>query len=57
MIYALVLSRSMKKTPPTEAPAEAKEDPVPEALVPAQVPKPSKERAGTLSYSLPLVSS
>ncbi|NXE82743.1 CCNB3 protein, partial [Cochlearius cochlearius] len=33
------LKKSMKKTPPTEAPAEPKEDPVPEGLVPAQVPE------------------
>ncbi|KFW11595.1 G2/mitotic-specific cyclin-B3, partial [Fulmarus glacialis] len=32
------LKKSMKKTPPTEAPAERKEDPVPEEPVPAQVP-------------------
>ncbi|KAM6124744.1 G2/mitotic-specific cyclin-B3 [Phoenicopterus ruber ruber] len=36
------LKKSMKKTPPTEAPTEPKEDPVPEEPVPAQVPKPSK---------------
>lgn len=50
MIYILVLSRSMKKTPPIEAPAEPKEDPVPEK--PVQVLKPPKERAGTLGCSL-----
>ncbi|NWT45487.1 CCNB3 protein, partial [Chroicocephalus maculipennis] len=32
------LKKSMKKTTPTEAPAKAKEDPVPEERVPAQVP-------------------
>ncbi|NXE15248.1 CCNB3 protein, partial [Lophotis ruficrista] len=32
------LKKSMKKTPPTEAPAEPKEDPVPEEPVSAQVP-------------------
>ncbi|NXK24051.1 CCNB3 protein, partial [Arenaria interpres] len=32
------LKKSMKKTPPTEAPAKLKEDPVPEEPVPAQVP-------------------
>ncbi|XP_014811556.1 PREDICTED: G2/mitotic-specific cyclin-B3 isoform X2 [Calidris pugnax] len=32
------LKKPMKKTPPTEAPAKPKEDPVPEELVPAQVP-------------------
>ncbi|NXJ00171.1 CCNB3 protein, partial [Psophia crepitans] len=32
------LKKSMKKTPPTEAPAEPKEDPVPEEPVPAQLP-------------------
>ncbi|KAM6252193.1 G2/mitotic-specific cyclin-B3 isoform 3-T4 [Spheniscus humboldti] len=32
------LKKSMKKTPPKEAPAEPKEDPVPEEPVPAQVP-------------------
>ena len=52
MIRALVLSRSMKKTPTTEAPTEPKEDPVPEELVPAQVLKPSEERTGTLDCSL-----
>lgn len=51
MICALVLSRSMKKTPTTEAPTEPKEDPV-EELVPAQVLNPSEERTGTLDCSL-----
>ncbi|KAM8987577.1 G2/mitotic-specific cyclin-B3 isoform 3-T3 [Ara ararauna] len=32
------LKKSMKKSPPIEAPAEPKEDPVPEEPVPAQVP-------------------
>ncbi|KFW94274.1 G2/mitotic-specific cyclin-B3, partial [Phalacrocorax carbo] len=32
------LKKSMKKTPPTETPAEPRKDPVPEELVPAQVP-------------------
>ncbi|NWU58576.1 CCNB3 protein, partial [Dromas ardeola] len=32
------LKKSMKKTPPTEAPAKPKEDPVPKERVPAQVP-------------------
>ncbi|XP_009881742.1 PREDICTED: G2/mitotic-specific cyclin-B3 [Charadrius vociferus] len=32
------LKKSMKKTPPTEAPAKSKEDRVPEKPVPAQVP-------------------
>ncbi|XP_065545572.1 G2/mitotic-specific cyclin-B3 isoform X3 [Lathamus discolor] len=32
------LKKSMKKSPPVEAPAEPKLDPVPEELVPAQVP-------------------
>ncbi|KAK4810371.1 hypothetical protein QYF61_022074 [Mycteria americana] len=46
------LKKSMKKTPPTEAPAEPKADPVPEEPVPAQVLKPSEERAGAPSRSL-----
>ncbi|NWU68351.1 CCNB3 protein, partial [Pterocles burchelli] len=32
------LKKSMKKTPPTEAPAEQKKDPVPEEPLPAQIP-------------------
>ncbi|XP_053931573.1 G2/mitotic-specific cyclin-B3 isoform X2 [Cuculus canorus] len=32
------LQKSMKKTPPTEVPAESKEDPTPEKPVPEQVP-------------------
>lgn len=51
MIYALALSRSMKKTPPT-APAEPKVNPVPEKLVSVQELKPPEERVGTLGCSI-----
>ncbi|NWR62459.1 CCNB3 protein, partial [Bucorvus abyssinicus] len=41
------LKKSMKKTPPIEAPAEPKEDPVPEELVPVQaVEDIDKEQLG-----------
>lgn len=51
MIYALVLPRSMKKTPPT-APAEPKVNPVPEKPVSVQELKPPEERVGTLGCSI-----
>lgn len=51
MIYALALSRSMKKTPPT-APAEPKVNPVPEKPVSVQEQEPPEERVGTVGCSI-----